>query len=60
MKLFEITTTTTTSSENGEESSFRRILRKSKANFLTRDARKVERKKYGLRGARAREQYSKR
>jgi small subunit ribosomal protein S9 len=31
-----------------------------KAGFLTRDARKKERKKYGLRGARARYQYSKR
>lgn len=31
-----------------------------KAGFLTRDARKVERKKYGLAGARRRYQYSKR
>ena len=31
-----------------------------KAGFLTRDARKKERKKYGLRAARARCQYSKR
>jgi len=31
-----------------------------KAGFLTRDPRKKERKKYGLRGARARFQYSKR
>ncbi len=31
-----------------------------KAGFLTRDARKKERKKYGLRAARARFQYSKR
>ena len=31
-----------------------------KAGFLTRDARKKERKKYGLRAARARDQYSKR
>lgn len=30
------------------------------AGFLTRDARTVERKKYGLRGARKRSQYSKR
>lgn len=36
----------------------RRILRKSK--FVTRDARKVERKKVGLHGARKRPQYSKR
>ena len=31
-----------------------------KAGFLTRDSRKVERKKYGLSGARKRYQYSKR
>jgi small subunit ribosomal protein S9 len=31
-----------------------------KGNFLTRDARKVERKKYGQRGARRRFQFSKR
>jgi small subunit ribosomal protein S9 len=31
-----------------------------KAGFLTRDAREVERKKYGRRGARARFQFSKR
>jgi small subunit ribosomal protein S9 len=31
-----------------------------KAGFLTRDAREVERKKYGLHGARRRPQYSKR
>jgi len=31
-----------------------------KAGYLTRDARKKERKKYGQRGARARFQYSKR
>ena len=37
---------------------FRLALRK--AGFLTRDAREVERKKYGLRGARARYQFSKR
>jgi small subunit ribosomal protein S9 len=36
----------------------RAILKK--AGFLTRDARKKERKKYGLRAARARYQYSKR
>ncbi|MBT4288977.1 MAG: 30S ribosomal protein S9 [Deltaproteobacteria bacterium] len=30
------------------------------AGFLTRDAREVERKKYGLKGARARYQFSKR
>jgi small subunit ribosomal protein S9 len=37
---------------------FRAILKK--AGFLTRDAREVERKKYGLAGARRRYQYSKR
>ena len=37
---------------------YRKPLRK--AGFLTRDARKKERKKYGLRGARKRTQYSKR
>ncbi len=31
-----------------------------KAGYLTRDSRAVERKKYGLKGARARYQYSKR
>jgi small subunit ribosomal protein S9 len=37
---------------------FRGVLKR--AGFLTRDARKKERKKYGLRSARARFQYSKR
>lgn len=37
---------------------FRPTLRK--AGFLTRDAREVERKKYGMKGARARYQFSKR
>ena len=37
---------------------FRAALKR--AGFLTRDARKKERKKYGQRGARARFQYSKR
>ena len=37
---------------------FRKPLRK--AGLLTRDAREVERKKYGLKGARARYQFSKR
>ncbi len=37
---------------------FRSVLKR--AGFLTRDARKKERKKYGLRAARARYQYSKR
>ena len=38
--------------------SMRPVLKK--AGFLTRDSRVKERKKYGLRGARARYQYSKR
>jgi len=38
--------------------SFRPVLKKS--GFLTRDSREVERKKYGLAGARRRFQYSKR
>ena len=42
--------------EIGED--FRPILKK--AGFLTRDSRAKERKKYGLRGARRRPQYSKR
>ena len=42
--------------EVGED--FRPILKK--AGFLTRDSRAKERKKYGLRGARRRPQYSKR
>ena len=42
--------------EIGED--FRPVLKK--AGFLTRDSRAKERKKYGLRGARRRPQYSKR
>lgn len=42
--------------EIGED--FRPVLKK--AGFLTRDSRRKERKKYGLRGARRRPQYSKR
>ena len=42
--------------EVGED--FRPVLKK--AGFLTRDPRQKERKKYGLRGARRRPQYSKR
>lgn len=40
------------------DASFRPVLKK--AGHLTRDAREVERKKYGLAGARRRFQYSKR
>ena len=49
------------SDEDGEETgpmSYRRILRK--AGYVTRDARRVERKKVGHRKARKVEQYSKR
>ena len=41
-----------------DDTSFRRVLRR--AGFLTRDARKVERKKVGLHKARKALQYSKR
>lgn len=41
-----------------ENSEYRPILKK--AGFLTRDARKVERKKFGLKKARKRAQWSKR
>ncbi|HSX20959.1 MAG TPA: 30S ribosomal protein S9 [Gammaproteobacteria bacterium] len=43
---------------NIKDNSFRRILRKE--GFVTRDSRKVERKKVGHRKARKKEQYSKR
>jgi small subunit ribosomal protein S9 len=46
------------SDTGGDATSFRRVLRK--AGFLTRDARKVERKKVGLHKARKGTQYSKR
>lgn len=57
---------TTSEDESGEGkggsgegvSSYRRILRK--AGYVTRDSRKVERKKVGLHKARKRPQYSKR
>jgi small subunit ribosomal protein S9 len=41
-----------------DEATYRATLKK--AGFLTRDAREVERKKYGLAGARRRYQFSKR
>ena len=44
--------------EDIDSSSVRWFLKK--AGYLTRDAREVERKKYGQRGARARFQFSKR
>ena len=43
---------------SGRENSLRKVLRR--AGYLTRDARKVERKKVGLHGARKGTQYSKR
>ena len=43
---------------NTMDSAMRPVLKK--AGFLTRDAREVERKKYGLAGARRRYQFSKR
>jgi small subunit ribosomal protein S9 len=43
---------------NAMDLTFRPVLKK--AGFLTRDAREVERKKYGLAGARRRYQFSKR
>ncbi len=46
------------STAGSDATSFRRILRK--AGYVTRDSRKVERKKVGLHGARKRPQYSKR
>jgi small subunit ribosomal protein S9 len=49
---------TTGSDAGGDATSFRRILRKT--GLLTRDARKVERKKVGLHKARKGTQYSKR
>jgi len=44
--------------DSAGEGSLRKILRQ--AGYLTRDARKVERKKVGLKGARKRPQFSKR
>ena len=45
--------------ESGEEElTFRKVLRSF--GFMTRDSREVERKKFGLRKARRRKQYSKR
>lgn len=47
-----------TGTDSTSETSLRKVLRK--AGYLTRDARKVERKKVGLHGARKGTQYSKR
>ena len=49
-----------TGSDGTEPESTRRQLRSADDGFLTRDARKVERKKAGFRKARKKEQYSKR
>jgi len=50
--------TTVEPAAEGDNKTFRALLRK--AGFVTRDARKVERKKVGRRKARKKEQYSKR
>lgn len=47
-----------TGTDSSSENSLRKILRK--AGYLTRDAREVERKKFGLHKARKGTQYSKR
>tara|TARA_R110000868_G_scaffold124730_4_gene329539 strand:- start:7863 stop:8324 length:462 start_codon:yes stop_codon:yes gene_type:complete len=56
----EATTVVTDEDENGEGNpqAYRPVLKK--AGYLTRDSRVVERKKFGLKKARKREQYSKR
>ena len=70
---FDIDVTVTGGGENGQTGAIRLGIARAltafnpefrpalkKAGFLTRDPRMVERKKYGLRGARRRGQYSKR
>jgi small subunit ribosomal protein S9 len=54
----ESTTTVTADDTAGNDASFRRLLRR--AGLVTRDARKVERKKVGRHKARKGTQYSKR
>ncbi|MDB6096433.1 MAG: rpsI [Francisellaceae bacterium] len=59
----EESTNNTDTSDDNLPLSFRRILRKAQKTvgfLVTRDPRKVERKKVGLRKARKKEQYSKR
>lgn len=53
-----VATKAVTATEEASTTSFRRILRKK--GYVTRDSRKVERKKVGLHKARKRPQYSKR
>lgn len=53
-----LTTKAPANEEGTPENSFRKVLRK--AGFVTRDSRKVERKKVGLHKARKRPQFSKR
>ena len=70
---FDVIATVTGGGENGQTGAIRLGVARAlvafdaelrpllkKAGFLTRDPRMVERKKYGLRGARRRGQYSKR
>lgn len=54
----ELTTVNTDDDDAGNDASFRRLLRR--AGLVTRDARKVERKKVGRHKARKGTQYSKR
>ncbi|MBU0455552.1 MAG: 30S ribosomal protein S9 [Pseudomonadota bacterium] len=56
--LVEYDETTRTGEVAKDELTFRKILRS--AGLLTRDSRRVERKKFGFRKARKRKQYSKR
>ncbi len=55
---YDEATTTETNDAAGNDASFRRLLRR--AGLVTRDARKVERKKVGRHKARKGTQYSKR
>lgn len=70
---FDVNVTVTGGGENGQTGAIRLGIARAltafdpdlrpalkKAGYLTRDPRMVERKKYGLRGARRRGQYSKR
>lgn len=73
MNKFDLDITVTGGGENGQTGAIRLGIARAltafdaalrpalkAAGFLTRDPREVERKKYGLRGARRRGQYSKR
>jgi small subunit ribosomal protein S9 len=70
---FDVNATVTGGGENGQTGAIRLGIARAltafdpalrpalkKAGYLTRDPRMVERKKYGLRGARRKGQYSKR